>query len=54
VPVKVLVRRRLFVEPGLYRLQKASEQAGAEACPAGLLRDLGVPVSEEVKVSLAK
>lgn len=53
VPVRVRVRHSRYIEPGLYRLQKPGEAAGA-GCGAGLLADLGVPVIDEVKVLLVK
>lgn len=53
----VIVRRKSYIEPGLYRLQKSWEMQGDEPQDQlgdGLLSSLGLPVVSEVELTLAR
>jgi hypothetical protein len=48
----VSISRTLYIEPGIYRLNKPQEQQGEVSHGAGLLTDLGLTPLEETKVQL--
>lgn len=52
--VTTRIVRTTYIEPGMYRLRKASEQAAATQSGLGILSDLGIPVLEEVRVEVIK
>lgn len=51
-PQKVLITRSLYIEPGMYRLQKPSERSGECVGGIGILEDLGVNVLETTEVQI--
>jgi hypothetical protein len=48
----VVITRTLYIDPGIYRLQKAAERDGEPPTGHGLLLNLGIPAHEEIQVQL--